>query len=243
LLITAHKAYAQESGSVVIEPDQVQIGLFYGGQEISVRADTPAGYDVVIKLSGMDQDLDLKKKGKRGGVLWMNVGEVEYHQVPALFIINSTRALKDLASEAVLQRLGLDYDALEDQVTSPEEEDARSLYGELIKLKEKEGLFSVQESGIDISPAGSGSQQAAASFFLPPKAPRGEYRVEVFGFKDGNGSLLESGTIKLDFAPSTAFIFNMAKKHGLAYGCLASAIAIIAGLMTGYIFGGKSESH
>jgi len=35
----------------------------------------------------------------------------------------------------------------------------------------------------------------------------------------------------------------MAKDHGLLYGCLAVIIAITAGLITGFVFGGKGGSH
>lgn len=242
LLLTAGNALAEEDMKIIVEPDHVKVGLFYGGREIHVRTDMPAAHDVVIKVSGINKDLELKKKGKKGGVLWMNVGDLSYHDVPSLFIIKSSRPLKKLSSKGKLKQMGIGYDALEAGITSGEE-DKGSFFGELIKLKEKEGIFSVDEKGVELRSLESGRQEANVTLFMPPKAPRGEYQVEVFGFKEGQGSLLGSRTIKLDFTSTTAFISNLANNHGLLYGCLASAIAIIAGLITGFIFGGKVEAH
>lgn len=243
LLLTVIKVQAEESVKLFIEPDQVKIGLFYGGQKIYCNAETPAGYDTVIKVSGKNQDLELKKKGKKGGVLWMNVGELSYKAVPSLLLIKSSRPLINVSSKKVLGQLGIGYEALGAKVSSGPDDEARSLFGELVKLKRKEGLFSVDENGIEVRPLGSGTQKVSATFFLPPKAPPGEYKVEVFGFRDGKNLLKGAGSIKLDFARTMAFISMMAKNHGLLYGCLAVIIAITAGLITGFVFGGKSGSH
>jgi uncharacterized protein (TIGR02186 family) len=242
LFLASVNARAQENCRVQAEPERIEIGLFYGGREVNVHTDMPPGYDAVIKVSGRGEDLELKKKGKKAGILWMNVGEVNYKAVPSLFIVRSSRPLDKIAARETLERLGIGYDALEAVVTADAGDDARALFGELIKLKEREKLFSVADDGVKINPAGSGAS-VEASLFFPPKVPRGEYRLEVFGFKEGQGELLGYTTIKLEFAPSTQFIFQMARDHGLIYGILAVVTAIFAGLMTGLIFRGKGGAH
>jgi hypothetical protein len=116
-------------------------------------------------------------------------------------------------------------------------------FGEMLRLKEKEKLFSVRHGGIRLSPLGQGLQEASASFFLPPKAPPGKYAVDLFSFRNGQGTLVASGSFSVEFSPSTQFFSQMARDHGLLYGCLAAVIAIFAGLATGFIFGGKGEGH
>jgi hypothetical protein len=227
-----------------IEPDRIQVGFFYGGQKISVKANVPAGCNVLLKVNGATRTLDLKKKGKVLGFLWMNVGEVVYEDVPGLYIIRSSYKLTDLAPANVLQQLGISYGALKSKIVKAPDGEAGMLFGDLIKLKEGEGLFTIVEGGICHAPMPGGREQIATEFFLPPKAPVGEYLVELYGFKDGSGTLLGSGSFTLEQDHLIQFITSMVGHHGLLYGCLSVMIAIVAGLLTGVIFGlGKGKAH
>ena len=227
-----------------IEPEHLQVGLFYSGQNIVARADVPAGYNVLLKVNGGTQKLDLKKKGKVLGFLWMNVGEVVYEDVPVLYIIRSSYKLTDLAPADVLRKLGIGYDALKANIIKAPDGEAGMLFGDLIKLKEGEGLFNIEEGGIGPAPMPGGREQIATEFFLPPKAPVGEYLVELYGFKDGAGTLLGSGSFTLEQDHLILFITSMVAHRALLYGCLSVMIAIVAGLLTGVIFGlGKGKAH
>jgi len=227
-----------------IEPDHIQVGFFYGGQKISVRANVPAGDNVLLKVKGATQKLDLKKKGKVFGFLWMNVGEVVYEDVPGLYIIRSSYKLTDLAPANVLQQLEIGYDALKANIVKAPDGEAGMLFGDLIKLKEGEGLFTIVEGGIRHAPTPGGREQIATGFLLPPKAPVGEYLVELYGFKDGSGTLLGSGSITLEQDRLIRFITSMVRNHSLLYGCLAVMVAIVAGLLTGVLFRlGRGRAH
>lgn len=227
-----------------IEPDHIQVGFFYSGRNIFIKANVPAGYNVLLKVKGATQKLDLKKKGKVLGFLWMNVGEVVYEEVPGLYIIRSSYKLTDIAPANVLQRLEIDYKALKSKIVKTPDGAAGMLFGDLIKLKEGEGLFNIAEGGICHAPLPGGREQIATEFFLPPKAPVGEYLVELYGFKDGSGTLLGSGSITLEQDHLIQFITSMVGRHSLLYGCLSVMVAIVAGLLTGVIFGlGKGKAH
>jgi uncharacterized protein (TIGR02186 family) len=227
-----------------IEPDHIQVGFFYGGQKISVRANVPAGDNVLLKVKGATQKLDLMKKGRVIGFLWMNVGEVVYEEVPGLYIIRSSYKLADLAPANVLQQLEIGYDALKAKIVKAPDGDAGMMFGDLIKLKEREGLFTIVEGGIRHASTSGGREQIATEFLLPPKAPVGEYLVELYGFKDGSGTLLGSGSITLEQDHLIRFITSMVGNHSLLYGCLAVMVAIVAGLLTGVIFRlGRGRAH
>jgi len=231
-----------EGYEFLVEPNHVKVGFFYNGQKINVRMKTPIGYDVVIRVTGEEKDVLLKKKGKKFGFLWMNVGDLKFESIPSLYMIRSSVKFTELADRKILNRLGIGYEALEDGINYDAGSGEEELYfGELIELKEKEKLFSTAEGGVEISDLGNGFQEASDSFILPPKAPVGEYKVDFFSFKNGTGTLLESSFIKLEYAPATFFITSMARNHGLVYGVLASVIAIMAGLVTGLIFKGKTS--
>jgi hypothetical protein len=243
LLLASAPARSEAGGGITVEPPLVKIGLFYGGQEVAVRAAVPEGSDVAVRVSGHGHDLTLKRKGKRGGILWMNVGEVTYAGVPSLFIVRSSRPLESMGSHEVLASLGLGYRALESRVVAPGDEPSRAHFGEMVELKEKERLFGVESGDVEFSSLGQGFQEASVSFVLPPKVLPGEYEVDVFAFHDGTGRLLGTGTLEVAFSPATAFLSNMARHHGLLYGCLAAVVAILAGLATGWLFGGKGGAH
>jgi uncharacterized protein (TIGR02186 family) len=243
LLLQSSAARAQEDGKVRVEPAEIAVGLFYGGQELLVSAAAPAGCDMVFKVSGKREDLRLKKKGKKGGILWMNVGELTFKSIPALYMIKSSRPLENTTSRKALDRAGLGYEALAAELTAGQGDDVRSHFEELIKLKEKEKLFSVDESGVEFRKPEAGSREALATFFLPPKTPVGEYKVEAFSFKNGEQIARGSGSFGIEFARTTAFMASLARNHGLLYGCLAVLIAILAGLLTGFIFRGRSRTR
>jgi hypothetical protein len=229
---------------LIIEPDHIQVGFFYGGQNISVRANVPAGDNVLVKVTGATQKLELKKKGKVWGFLWMTAGMVIYEDVPVLYVIRSSSKLPDLAPANILQQWEIGYDGLKTKIIKAPDDEGGKLFADLIKLKEGEGMFSIAEGGIRHAPMPGGREQIVTEFLLPPKAPVGEYLVELYGFKNGSGTLLGSGSITLEQGHLIQFITSMVGHHSLLYGCLAVMVAIIAGLLTGVIFGlGKGKAH
>jgi uncharacterized protein (TIGR02186 family) len=238
LLVSIAPARADSrSNRVQIEPDNVRIGIFYAGQTIRVKASTPASREIVIRVTGPEQPLALKKKGKKFGVLWMSVGEVHYAAVPAVYLLRSSGKLEEIATPETLDRLKLGFDALRDQIPAGSEDGARELFGELVKLKQKDHLFFSEVAGVQLDPSGSGRQEATGVFFLPAKAPVGDYTVDVFSFQDHQGELIGTAKIHLQRGSVVSSITSLAANHGLLYGCLAVAVAILAGLLTGFIFG------
>jgi uncharacterized protein (TIGR02186 family) len=231
-----------EEPPISITPDHVLVGLFYGGQKISIRTEVPQGYDAVVRVKGKDEDLHLKKKGKVWGILWMNVGEISYTSVPSLYFLNASNAIKAIAPADELNQWEIGYEALKEKCAH--EPKAKELFPELVKLKTKEGLFETGEGKIRLEPKKNVVQEAVCQFVLPPKAPVGEYTVDVFIFKNGRGSLFGTAAFSIDRAPFISFLTSMVTNHGLIYGCIAVIIAIFAGLLTGFIFGmGQGKGH
>jgi uncharacterized protein (TIGR02186 family) len=232
------------SSHVQVDPETIQVGLFYSGQNIRVRASTPASEGVVIRVAGPEEPLVLKKKGKKYGLLWMNVGEVHYEAIPTLYMLRSSRKLDELGTSETLNQLKIGFDALRDQVPAGSNDGARELFGELVKLKERDRLFSSRAAAVRVDPTGTGGHQATGEFFLPAKTPVGDYTVDVFSFEKGEGELVGTAKIHLERTSVVSFITSLVANHGLLYGCLAVAVAILAGLSTGFIFGmGKPGSH
>ena len=96
-----------------VEPAAIGVDLFYKGASVHVEGVIPAGYDAAILCGGQEGSIELKRKGKVAGFLWMNVAEVVFEDVPSLYLLSTSGALAKLAPPPVLEELGVGYPALE----------------------------------------------------------------------------------------------------------------------------------
>jgi hypothetical protein len=254
-------------GAIEIAPQLVTIDLGYNGATVNVRAEVPAGYEAAVLLAAHPGRLELKRLGKKGGLLWMGVGQVSFENVPAVYQVLTSAPLSELGSPQSLAKWKLGYESL-----VPDNVPGASLRTDLVGLKEHEGLFALQPRGLtrssvapishpviaSVSEPGNPTAGAAAagavssivpqmlqgSFRLPARAPSGEYTVELIGFKDKQAVHLASATLRLENVGMAMKLKRLAIEHGLAYGISACVIAIIVGLLTGLLFRPKSdESH
>ncbi|MGA2191876.1 MAG: TIGR02186 family protein, partial [Nitrospirota bacterium] len=98
--------------------DHITIDFFYSGSEVSVSGVSDPGVDLVVKITSPEGHQELKKKGKVGGVLWMNVGGLEFKNTPNLYFLQSTRKIEDMLSESEMERYIIGYPALERHVVA-----------------------------------------------------------------------------------------------------------------------------
>jgi uncharacterized protein (TIGR02186 family) len=229
-------AQAQTPAVISVRPEKVGIGTFYNGENVTVTAAFPAGYEVAMKLTGPDEDLELMQKGRVWG-LWMNVEEVFFQKVPSLYIVMTSKRLDELARPGILERFQIRYRTLRSRAQLRGSRDSRpELFDQLIRLKEHDQLYSISENGLKIKHFQGHYNKVVAEFYLPPKAPPGQYKIELIGFKDKEAIILGSSTLKLEKKGLSAFLYNIANRHGLLYGFLAVLIALISGLSIGILF-------
>ena len=224
--------------SMKVDPTEIPVGLFYSGATVHVEGTIPAGYEAAVLCSGEEDSVELKIKGKVLRFLWMNIGEVVLEDVPSVYLLSTSGPLPDLAPPPVLGELGVGYPALQSRAArSPEQMESDGNFGEFLKLKESENLYSCDEGGVRLEPEPSGAMRVSSECSLPSKVPWGEYEVQLFGFKAGKGELLHSERLHVAPAGVTASVSNLARNHGLLYGILAVLIALGVGLLTGLAFG------
>ncbi len=235
----------RELTSLSIEPPRVEAGMFFDGATVTVSADVPGDVPVAMACIGGDGSVALNRKGKVLGLIWMNVGEVEFRDTPGLYLLNTSTELDRLAPPGTLTALGVGYEALEARASAePEPRDRGSLFRELVRLRESEGLYSVSEGTVERSLSAGGMTHVSTQFHLPAKAPQGEYSVLVYGFPMGEGAIMAKGTLELQQVGAAAFISKLATEQGLLYGILAVAVAVVVGLLTGMVFGlGSKKAH
>jgi len=234
-------AMPDEAARAVIRvaPEEIDAGLFFDGRKVEVLGTVLPGYEVAVLCVGKETHLALKRKGKVWGVLWMNVGDVAFDSIPSLYQLSTSAPLASLASPAVLQQLGIGYAGLAARADKGGTD--QQFFPELAKIKEKEGLFAVREGAAKLLPGAGGIGQVLAECALPPTVPLGDYEVQLFGFKEGNGELLCSKRLDVKQVGPARFIAFLVEGYPLSHGFFAVIIAVAAGLLSGVVFGGFSK--
>lgn len=223
-------------GIELIEPRQVQVGSFFNGKDISVRAIFPGDCELALRILGPCEDLKLMKKG-RIGALWMNVEEVTFTNIPKVYLLWTSKKL----GEQGLRQLKFDFASIlagSLQGKTPEEE--QFLFKELIKLKKHDSLYNIFEGTIQTKPLEKGFfNQAEVVLHLPAKIYPGTYTLELIALKEGENDLLRSYPLKVQLAGLPAMLAELSTQSGLLYGVLAVSIATLSGLAIGIFFSSK----
>jgi uncharacterized protein (TIGR02186 family) len=228
------KRQAPKNG-VTVEPDRIGVDLFYGGAAPRVHATVPAGDQVVVRLMGKRERVELKTKGKVGGVLWMNVGEVALESVPTAYLVATSVPLAELAPEPELDRFDVGYAALA-RHAGPD----AAAFRQFVKLKKQEGVYRVDEGAVSLQPTGAKQATLSVSIPLPARSPVGDYKVEVIGFDHGRGHEIGTASLRLEHAGLVRTLRSLAVNRSLIYGFAAVFVAIVAGVLTGLIFGRRA---
>jgi uncharacterized protein (TIGR02186 family) len=232
---------SEQRATIRVEPREIQVGMFYRGTNVHVDGTAPAGYRLALVCVGHEGRVELKRKGKVGGVLWMNVGDVTFDRVPSLYLVATDQDRADFHGRPVpaVVRLGLGYGGLEAQVLPGQgDENMHRLFREFIKLKEDERVYSVRNGPVRSSPT-----SVSTDFFWPASVPAGTYEVQLLGYQGDTGELLASETLTVKRVGLANLISSMAQRHGLIYGILSVLFAIAMGFFTGMIFRMASKGH
>ena len=203
-----------------------------------VSGQVPADTEAVIRITGHEEESRLKKKGRVMGVLWMNLGSVEFHNIPGVFLLYKSKQTDD-------QRVGeIDISAVRRKAEIVSEyQDKDALFEEFVKLKKKSGLYNTVENGIHYEKENNGMKSFSASIKLPSALPQGDYTLEVFALAGDGITGYSKKDLEVKQTGMPAFIANLAFDHGTLYGILSVIVAIIAGLLTGTIFKGEKGAH
>jgi uncharacterized protein (TIGR02186 family) len=221
----------------------VSLGMFFNGSTVHARGTVQAGYQLAVVCTGPKRELKLKPKERVLGLLWLTRGEVTFARVPALYIVNSSTELDQLAPQSTLDRLGVGFSALKADATdtTPRDQRASELFAELLRLMEREKLFAVDQHGVRFGQPQAGLVDWSADIRLPPKLLPGEYEVKLYAFRAGNGELMDDQLLHVRQVGAVAAISAFARNWGLLYGIAAVLIALAAGLLTGMAFGRRSK--
>ncbi len=237
-------APVSDHSRIFVKPTEIHANLFFSGAEVHVEAEVPKHSKVAIELRGKSSAVDLKKKGKVLGALWMNVGDVSFQNVPAVYMLATSDNIRTLASETELERVGVGREAVAGLIKGKGNSIDTEALDNLLKLKESEGLFSSQINSVRLQNKEQDSSyvKATATFHLPAKVPLGSYKLRVLAFHEGQGRVLYEKNISVDQIGLARWVKDVAHHNGLFYGIGAAVIALVVGMLTGFLFGLRSKS-
>lgn len=219
-----------------LNPSHIEIGTFYNGTTVIAKGKVPAGTEVILRISGHYTELHLKKKGKIGGLLWMNIGDVTVANVPEVFMVVCSKGMKDRIDDP---ELNLGYRYLEKMMTiEPKGEDKGFIFREFVKLQEQSGTYGIFSGNVNYTGEAEGLRTFEATIPIPAKMKQGEYKVEAFAVKGGEIIGSSARELALKQVGFPALVSKLAFDYSLIYGIGAVIIAIFAGLLMGILFKG-----
>ncbi len=227
-------ALAGTAAGPQLSPPEVKITAFYNGTQVRVDGSVPQGHQAAVVLSSGAAEQSFRVKEKVGGVLWMNRATVSFDNLPMVYLLAAS-ATGDAARD-VDAALGLEHLRTEAHVQS-NAQNHEQLFDEFAKMKQGEGLYSINYGALTLDQADSGIQTLHCDLEIPAKMPLGEFSVRLIDI-DPQGRITEAGSKQLKVSESglPALLSELAFEYGTLYGLLAVVIAICGGMVTSIIF-------
>jgi hypothetical protein len=228
-----------------LSPDHISVNSLYHGGKIEIAGETGADSEVIIKITSAEKKEHLRKKGKAGGLLWMNVGELEFSPVSDVFLVYSTGDVDKLLSKEQQDNYVIGYGALKRNIkVEPVEDEAdkEKWVEQFIKLKEKNKVYG--EFSNKIKTAAEGDKKTySLAIDWPYQAPPQDYNITVYEVKNDVVQGQADAVLKIEKVGALKYISDMAFHKEVMYGIGSILIAIAAGFIVSVIFKGGGGSH
>ncbi len=226
---------ADKTDNLVVQPEQIRIYSLFSGSQMHVSAEIPAGSKAVLEVRGKRIEEELMRKSRHWD-LWMNSGEVDIDEAPLFYMAFSSEPelLSPQASD-----LPWGYGALERRAKftgriKPVED--VTIFKEFVQLKERDKLYHLYPGGLKITKTNPETWEVNADFRLPTKIKPGRYKAKLSVIQDGKVTETRAAYFHVELAGVPEALKSLAKQHGVFYGFLAVALAMVVGMLTGLAF-------
>ncbi|CAA9506657.1 MAG: Transmembrane protein co-occuring with sulfite exporter TauE/SafE [uncultured Sphingomonas sp.] len=228
----------------VLVPDisarQVQIRYSFTGAQLLLFGAIvyPAGRapsrpaDIAVVLRGPVEPILVREKQKIAGI-WMNADSNRFRSAPAFYAVASSRPIADLVDErtAAIYELGLDNLQLSPGGGALPEKERRFEAG-LLDLRRREGLYSQNPRGVEISER----VLYRATMAIPSQVPVGTYTAETFLIDRGKVLAAATRDIEIDKSGFERFVAIAARRYEFLYGLNAVALSLFLGWAAAALF-------
>jgi uncharacterized protein (TIGR02186 family) len=178
--------------------------------------------DIVVVLRGPVEPILVREKQKIAGI-WMNADSHRFQSAPSYYAVASSRPIRELVDErtAAIYEMGLrDLQLSSGGGALPDKE--RRFEAGLLDLRKREGLYSEQSKGVEISDG----VLYRARIQIPSQVPVGTYTAETFLVDDGRVVAAATKEIEIGKSGFERFVSLAARRHGFLYGLAAVLLSL-----------------
>lgn len=226
--------------------DHITIDFFYHGSSVSVKGEADSGVDLIIKITSPEGHQVMKQKGKVGGMLWMNVGQLKFENTPNFYEVFSTKKIDDILAQDEREKYLLGYPALAKHVEiSPAAsgEEKIKWFNEFIRYKEDSKVYASLAGKITTTSLPNGRQEYYILTDWPYQAAPGDYLVTVYAVKDNKVMEQAETKVNVEQVGIVKSLATMAKNNAAFYGLLSIGMALGAGFGVGLVFRKGGGAH
>jgi len=240
-LLSAATLSSAEQVHLQLDKQSIEISTFYDGSTIQATGTVPAGSEAVIRLSGKPQDLHLKKKGRAGGLLWMNIADLTFEHAPKIYMLYTSESGRELLTDTALD---FSLPSLQQRIEIfPADEDKAFYFNEFLKLKKHEAVYAEFPEKIVYTRQTGGTRQFNATLQVPPRMSADDYSIDLFAVKDGQIIGKDTKSLQVKMISFPKMLSQLAFNRGLLYGIFSVLVAVAAGLFMGILFRDKGGAH
>lgn len=239
ILLVALPARAQEEGIVAgMSQNRVAIDATFVGSEILVfgavkrEAPIPDGdLGVVIVIEGPTEAVTVRHKSRRFGI-WINTDEVRVNNAPSFYAVATSGPFDEVVNpDANLSRL-VSIDQAIWIFDRPEVEDEQKYVDAVIRIREKQDLYTLEEGAVDVAER----TLFSTAIQLPSNLVEGLYTARIYLTRGGDIVSDHISYVSVQKVGLERWIYNLAHDQPVWYGLLSLAIAIIAGYGASTLF-------
>ena len=216
-----------------LSKDQVSISTNFDGSEIlifgAIKRETPipadAPLEVIVTVSGPVLPVMVRRKERVAGI-WVNTAAVEVDAAPSFYAIATSAPWAEVISDVEDLRHKVSIPRAIRSVGAPMEvSDALSFSDAVIRIRKRNGLYSLREGAVDLREA----TLFDTSIQMPANLTEGDYITRVLLTRDRKVISTHETTIDVRKVGLERWLFNLSRQQPLLYGLLSLAIAIAAG--------------
>lgn len=199
------------------------------GKLVDLRADR--AYDIIVVVRGPDLPIKIRKKDRVAGI-WINREQASLQAMPSFYALAATQAPADILLPDELAHYALGFSRIPLVWRTPpppgEEEAYRAA---VLRRFSAAGLYSERPQALAVI----GDTLFRTEIYFPVNVPIGSYQADIYLVRNGLVVIHQTTPLKVDKIGVERAIHAFAMTRPALYGVLAVVMAVVAGLMAGWL--------